>query len=69
MSIADSSATPGERATTFVRNNKAAGAASMVTIPMIGWVANLNADRSQRWSFSVAKYGAQQAVEQWHPDV
>ncbi|MDQ3815364.1 MAG: cellulase [Armatimonadota bacterium] len=68
MSIADASATPGERATTFVRNNKSIGVQSMITIPMIGWVANVNADRSPRWSFSVAKYGAQQATEPWHPD-
>lgn len=41
---------------------------SMVTLPIIGWVAKIQANRDSMWSFSVSKYGAQQAVEPWHSD-
>jgi len=64
----DGPATPGASINTFVRDNKAAGARSMVTVPLIGWVAKINADRSYTWSFSVAKYGAQQYTEPGRPD-
>ena len=68
-SIADSDKTPGGRALDFVRANRKAHTASMVTVPILGWVARVNPDRSKRWSFSVAKYGAQQKTDaQWSPD-
>ena len=41
---------------------------SMITVPTIGWVAKLGANGAWTWSFSVAKYGAQQATEPWHSD-
>ena len=68
-SIGDSSAVAGERGDTFITNSKAAGAQAMLTIPMIGWVANLGANRSKLASFSIAKYGAQTGSDwQWFPD-
>ena len=45
-------------ATRSSRTRKAAGAQAMLTIPMIGWVAKLGANRSKLASFSIAKYGA-----------
>src|SRR5581483_9142176 len=42
----------------FIRGNKEAGTESLITIPMIGWVAK----DSESKSFSVAKYGPQHSV-------
>ncbi|MBP7864508.1 MAG: endoglucanase [Acidobacteria bacterium] len=44
----------------FIDATRAAGAQPLVTLPLIGWTAR---DRTRRWSFSVAKYGAQQETE------
>jgi PKD repeat protein len=69
QSIGDASATAGERGDTFINNAKAAGAQAMLTVPMIGWVAKLGANRSKLASFSIAKYGAQTGNDwQWFPD-
>ncbi|HLY58625.1 MAG TPA: glycoside hydrolase family 44 protein, partial [Stellaceae bacterium] len=38
-SYPDSSATPGESGDTFISDSRAGGAAPMLTVPMIGWVA------------------------------
>jgi len=68
-SIADNSATQGERGDTFISGSKAAGADSMITIPMIGWVAKVGTNRGKVSSYSIAKYGAQAANDwQWMPD-
>jgi hypothetical protein len=68
-SIGDSSATPGERGDTFISATKGAGGQPAFTIPMIGWVAKLGANRSKLASFSIAKYGAQTGNDwQWFPD-
>ena len=68
-SIADGSATAGERGDTFVANARAANAQAMLTIPTIEWVAKVGANRSKLASFSVAKYGAQTGSDsQWFPD-
>ncbi len=40
-SIADTSATPGERGDTFIGSSKTAGARPMITIPMLDYVATL----------------------------
>lgn len=64
-SIADPSATPGASADDHVANSKAAGADAMITIPTMGWVAK---DRTMRWSYSKAKYGAQDAYDPYQPD-
>jgi Glycoside hydrolase family 44 len=68
-SIAESSATAGERGDTFITNTRAANAKAMLTVPTIEWVAKVGAGRSKLASFSVAKYGAQTGTDwQWFPD-
>ena len=68
-SIGDSSAVAGERGDTFIAQTHAAGAQPLLTIPMIGWVAKLGANRSKLSSFSQSKYGAQTNADwQWFPD-
>ncbi|HEY3636741.1 MAG TPA: glycoside hydrolase family 44 protein [Rhizomicrobium sp.] len=58
----------GEQADSFVSGSKAANAQPMLTVPLIGWVANLGANRSILPSFSVAKYGNQCAVDPYDSD-
>ncbi|MCW3097188.1 MAG: celM [Chthonomonadaceae bacterium] len=58
-SIADPTAVAGERGDTFTARSKAAGAATMLTIPMIDWVAKVAPNRDKLAGFSIAKYGAQ----------
>jgi len=68
-SIAESSATAGERGDTFFANSRAANAQAMLTIPMIDWVAKLGPSRGKLASFSIAKYGSQTGNDwQWFPD-
>ena len=67
-SIGDSSSVAGERGDTFIANSRAGGAQPMITIPMLGWIAKLGANRSILPSFSQAKYGAQTGSDQWDPD-
>lgn len=68
-SIGYSSTVAGEVGDTFISNSKAANAQAMITIPMVGWVANLGANRAKLASFSQAKYGAQTGNDwQWFPD-
>ena len=68
-SIGDSSATAGERGDTFFSISRTAGAQAMLTVPMIGWVGKLGANRNKISSFSIAKYGAQTGNDwQWFPD-
>jgi len=68
-SIADSSAVAGERGDTFVANARTAGAQAMLTVPMIGWVAKVGANRVKLAGFSIAKYGPQSGNDwQWFAD-
>ena len=68
-SIAENSATAGERGDTFFASSRAANAQAMLTIPMIDWVAKLGANRGKLASFSIAKYGPQTGNDwQWFPD-
>ena len=68
-SIAESSATAGERGDTFITNARAANAKAMLTVPMIEWIAKVGPNRTKLASFSVAKYGAQTGTDwQWFPD-
>ncbi len=46
----------GSDADVFVDEIRAAGGEALVTVPLIGWTP---IDRTRRWGFSVAKYGAQ----------
>jgi hypothetical protein len=68
-SIAYASATAGEGPDSFIADSKAAGAQPMMTVPTVGWVARVGANRSKLASFSIAKYGAQAGNDwQWFPD-
>ncbi|MCA1596703.1 MAG: glycoside hydrolase family 44 protein, partial [Chloroflexi bacterium] len=68
-SIGSSSAVAGADGDSFISGNKSVGAQSMLTIPMIGWVAKLGANRAYTAGFSQAKYGAQTGSDwQWFPD-
>ncbi len=68
-SIAESSATAGERGDTFFANARTANAQAMLTIPTIEWVAKVGANRSKLAGFSIAKHGAQTGNDwQWFPD-
>lgn len=61
-SIANPAALPnGSDADLFVQKNKAAGLASLITIPTIGYTPKPG--RAKSWGFSVAKYGAQDQNE------
>ncbi|MEU8180804.1 glycoside hydrolase family 44 protein [Micromonospora sp. NPDC049047] len=55
----------GSETDRFVQRNKATGAATVMTVPMLGWIAK---DRSRACGFSVAKYGPQESTDQWAPD-
>lgn len=68
-SVPANSSVAGEVGDTFVAVSKGAGAQPMITIPMIGWLAKLGANRAKLASFSIAKYGAQTGADyQWFPD-
>src|SRR5262249_47722033 len=67
-SIGYTSPTAGADADDFVTTTKAASAQAMLTIPTIGWVAKLAPNRAKLASFSVVKYGAQQATDPFFPD-
>jgi PKD repeat protein len=68
-SIADTSAVAGERGDTFISQSKAGSAEALLTLPMLDWVAKLDANRGKLASFSQAKYGAQTGNDsQWYPD-
>ncbi|SCF41127.1 glycoside hydrolase family 44 protein [Micromonospora mirobrigensis] len=55
----------GSEGDRFVAGNKATGAATIMTVPLLGWVAK---DRGRACGFSVAKYGPQQSTDPWSPD-
>jgi hypothetical protein len=58
-SIAESSSAAGGDGDNFIQESKNGGAQAMLTIPIIGWVAKLGANRASLASYSIAKYGAQ----------
>lgn len=69
QSIPESSATAGKRGDDFITDAKSAGAEAALTIPTIGWVARLGANRAKLASYSIAKYGPQTGNDaQWMPD-
>jgi hypothetical protein len=68
-SIAYGSSTPGAEVDAFIQASRTGGGEPLVTVPIIGWVAKVAADRSKLASFSIAKYGAQTGSDwQWFPD-
>jgi PKD repeat protein len=65
-SIGDTSATPGQRGDDFVLNSRAGGAAPMLTVPTIEYVAKVGANRTKLASFDSRVYGAQDDCDwQW----
>lgn len=68
-SIPYASAAEGAEADAFISGTRDAGAAPMITIPLIPWVARLGTNRGKLASFSIAKYGPQTGNDwQWFPD-
>jgi hypothetical protein len=53
----------GEHGDSFIRDSRDGGAEPSLTIPMLDWVAKLGPGRARTWSYSVAKYGAQQDID------
>ncbi len=60
ISYTDDEASCGTRSDCVVNDCLERGEAPLISIPMIGWTPK---DSVRRWSFSVAKYGAQQETE------
>src|SRR5260370_15263474 len=49
--------------------SRGGAAQALLTVPIIGWVAKLGANRNKLASFSIQKYGAQTGNDwQWLPD-
>lgn len=67
-SIGYGSSVPGAYPDSFIADTKAAGAEPMLTLPMVGWVAKLGANRAKRASFSIGKYGPQTGTDPYFPD-
>ncbi|HEY1379129.1 MAG TPA: glycoside hydrolase family 44 protein [Gemmataceae bacterium] len=55
-SLPDSSATPGATADQFISDTRAGGAQPSITIPTIGWVAKLGANRTRLASYTRTAY-------------
>ncbi|WP_254909927.1 glycoside hydrolase family 44 protein [Micromonospora sp. NBS 11-29] len=55
----------GSESDRFVQRNKATGTDTIMTVPMLGWIAK---DRAKACGFSVAKYGPQESTDPWAPD-
>lgn len=68
-SIAEPSATPGQRGDDIIATARANGAEPMITVPIIDWVAKLGAGRSNLASFDSSKYGGQDECDwEWFPE-
>lgn len=67
-SYPDANSAAGGTADDFVANSLTGGAQPMMTIPMIGWMPKLGSGRALIPSYSVAKYGAQTAVDPYDSD-
>jgi Glycoside hydrolase family 44 len=67
-SIAESSATAGQRGDDFVVNTRAGSAEPMVTVPIIEYVGKVGSNRSKLASFNSNIYGAEDDCDwQWFP--
>ena len=67
-SLSDGSSTPGASDDNFITDTRNGAAEPMITIPIMGWMPKLGPNREDRYSFSVAKYGAQTATDPWRSD-
>lgn len=65
--VANVAALPnGSAADRFVMANKAAGSDTLMTVPLIGWVAKRRVDNHPYdCGFQVSRYGAQQSTDSW----
>ena len=67
-SIAESSSAAGGDGDDFIHQSKNGGAQAMLTIPMIGWVAQTGAEsRESGELFNTNKYGPQTDTDPWWP--
>ncbi len=67
-SIAESSATPGQRGDDFVTGSRAGGSEPWITVPMMEYVARVGSGRAKLASFDSRVYGAQDDCDwQWFP--
>ncbi|MEV4843809.1 glycoside hydrolase family 44 protein [Micromonospora matsumotoense] len=55
----------GSESDRFIAGDKATGAETVLTLPMLGWIAK---ERARACAFSVAKYGPQESTDPWAPD-
>jgi Glycoside hydrolase family 44 len=67
-SLGDGSSTSGAATDGHIQDSKNGGAESMITVPMIGWVAKLGSNRAGLASYSIAKYGPQTARDSYFTD-
>jgi hypothetical protein len=67
-SIGYDSTAPGQMPDGFIADSRAGGAQPVITVPTLGWVAKLGANRAKLASFLVSKYGPQQETDFWFPD-
>ena len=67
-SLSDGPGVPSDSANYFINNSKAGGADSMITIPLVDWVAKLGPNRSGLTAYSIAKYGPQTGSDPWWAD-
>jgi hypothetical protein len=69
QSVPYGSATAGAEADAFIDDTFGGGAQVGMTVPTVGWVAKLGAQRSKLSSFSISKYGPQTDADwTWFPD-
>lgn len=65
-SLADTPATSGAATDAHIAHSKNGGAEAMITVPMIGWMPKLGANRARLASYSTNKYGPQTDTDwQW----
>jgi hypothetical protein len=69
MSLPEQGATAGGAADDFIGATRAGGARPVMTIPMLGWAANLGPRREPLAAFSVSKYGPQRETNPYDSDV
>src|SRR6185369_12391803 len=67
-SISDDGAAPSAGVDTFIGLTQYIGSEPMITLPTLGWTAKLGPNRESLSSYSVKKYGPQQATDPFMPD-
>ena len=67
-SISEEGPNPSDGVDSFIDLARYTGSEPMITIPTMGWVAKLGPNREKLASYSVAKYGPQQATDPFMPD-